>query len=72
MVNTALLQEAIDKSGLKESYIAENKLCISYQAYQNKKTGQSSFRDIEVNVLTDTLGLSEEQKNAIFFADNVQ
>lgn len=72
MVNTALLQEAIDKSGLKESYIAENKLCISYQAYYNKKTGQSSFRDIEVNVLTDTLGLSEEQKNAIFFAENVQ
>lgn len=72
MVNTKLLQEEIDKSGLKESYIAEQKLCISYQAYFNKKTNQSNFKEIEVNVLCDTLGIQDENKRkAIFYAENV-
>ena len=72
MVNTELLQKAIDNSGLKESYIADKKLCISYQAYHMKKTGQTAFKEIEVNVLCDTLGLDEEQRQKIFFAEDVR
>ena len=72
MVNTELLQAEIDKSGLKESFIAEKKLCISYQAYYNKKIGQSSFKDIEINVLCDTLGLDDQKRREIFFADDVR
>lgn len=73
MLNTELLQEAIDNSGLKESYIAEQKLCISYQAYHKKKTGQVAFKDIEVNVLCDVLGIHDEaRKKEIFFADVVE
>lgn len=70
MVNTELLQAAIDDSGLKESFIAEKKLCISYQSYYNKKVGNTAFKDIEINVLCDTLGIQDEQqKKAIFFAE---
>ncbi len=70
MVNTELLQVVIDDSGLKESFIAEKKLCISYQAYYNKKIGKVPFKDIEINVLCDTLGIQDEQqKKAIFFAE---
>lgn len=73
MVNTKLLQDKIDKSGLKESYIAEQKLCISYQAYFNKKTNQSSFKEIEINVLCDMLGIQDEEtRKAIFYADDVE
>lgn len=71
MVNTGLLQEAIARSGLKESYIAEQKLCISYQAYFKKKTGQVPFKEIEINVLCDTLNIQDEERKAIFFAENV-
>lgn len=70
MVNTKLLQEAINKSGLKESYIAEKKLCISYQAFYNKKTGQSNFKDIEKNVLCEVLGINENERS-IIFGENV-
>ena len=71
MVNTELLQKAIDKSGLKETYIAEQKLCISYQAYYNKKNNQSQFKDIEINVLCDTLGICDKERKDIFFAEDV-
>lgn len=65
-VNTAALQKAIDDSGLKETFIAEQKLCISYQAYYLKKIGQNPFKEIEKNVLCETLGLDDAAKEKIF------
>ena len=66
MVNTELLQKAINDSGLKETYIAEKKLCISYQAFYNKKTGKAPFKDIEKNVLCEVLCVSDNDKEKIF------
>lgn len=66
MFNAELFQNAIDNSGLKESFIAEKKLCISYQAFYNKKTGKAPFKDIEKNVLCEVLGLNDEDKEKIF------
>ncbi len=66
MFNAELFQSAIDNSGLKESFIAEKKLCISYTAFYNKKTGKVPFKNIEKNVLCDVLALNDDEKEKIF------
>lgn len=65
-VDTALLDEAIAKSGLRVTYIVEQ-LGISRQAFDRKRKGQYSFRQSEVYVLCDLLNLNDEQKRLIFF-----
>lgn len=65
-IDTALLDEAIDNSGLKTGYIVEQ-LGISRQAFDKKRKGINAFRQSEVYVLCDLLRLSDAQKVDIFF-----
>ena len=65
-IDTELLDKAIEKSGLKPSFIAD-KLGISRQAYNRKRQGQVAFRKSEVYVMCDLLRLSDSEGNQIFF-----
>lgn len=69
-IDTGLLEEAIEKSGLKPGHIAE-KLGISRQAYNNKRRGLSAFRQSEVYVMSDLLKLTDEQSQKIFFPEKL-
>ena len=69
-VDTALLDKAIEKSGLRSSYIAE-KLGISRQAYNKKRTGKTAFRQSEVYVMCDLLRLNETEGSNIFFPEKL-
>lgn len=64
-VDTALLNEYIEKSGLKIGFIAET-LGISRQAFAQKCRGEISFRAPEVYVLCDLLRIPEDKKPVIF------
>lgn len=65
-VDTSLLEDAIERSGLKVGYLLE-KLGISRQAFHYKRKGRTAFRQSEVYVLCDLLNLSETEKQQIFF-----
>lgn len=69
-VNTQLLEEKINASGLKQTFICET-LGISMQAFIKKKRGITPFRVAEVYVLCDLLHISKEEKPLIFFAKEV-
>lgn len=64
-VDTNLLNEYIEQSGLRISFIVE-KLGITRQAFDKKRKGLNSFRASEVYVLCDLLRISEEVKHKIF------
>ena len=71
MVNTQLLDEKINSSGLKINYICE-KLGISRQGFDKKKKNQIAFRCAEIYVLCDLLRISNDQeKKSIFYANQV-
>lgn len=68
MVNTDLLNKAIESSGLKIGFIVE-KLGISRQAFDRKVKGIVRFRAAEIYVLCDLLHLSDTQANKIFYPE---
>lgn len=71
MVNTQLLDEKIDSSGLKTGYIVET-LGISRQAFDRKKKNAYAFRASEIYVICDLLKITDDsEKKAIFFANQV-
>ena len=70
MTNTKLLREKIEQSGYKLRFIAE-KIGITYQGLLNKINNRSEFRANEIQALYDLLGLTEEERVAIFFASQV-
>lgn len=67
MTNTKILEKAIKDSGLKKGHIAE-RLGVSRAGLINLINNRSEFKASQIQVLCDLLGLTEEQRNAIFFA----
>lgn len=67
MVKTELLENAINVSGLKTSFIVDT-LGISRQAFNAKKNNKYPFRTAEVFTLCTLLRIDDETKNTIFFA----
>lgn len=65
MVDTQLLDEAIEKSGLKISYIVEC-LGLSRQGFDKKRKGITPFRASEIYVLCDLCHISEADRPKIF------
>lgn len=70
MTNTDLLQRKIDESGYKIRYIAEY-IGISYQALYNKIGNKTEFLASEIMKLSELLKLTDEEREAIFFAVDV-
>ena len=70
MTDTELLQKAVERSGLKRTFIAK-KIGLSFQGYLNKERGESEFRQSEIEGLCDLLRLTPQEKESIFFARKV-
>ena len=67
MLNTSALLDVIHQKGLKLGKIAE-KMGVSRQTFALKLNGESEFKVSEIETLVDTLNLSTEQRDKIFFA----
>lgn len=70
MVDTQHLVQKIEDSGLKTGYIV-GKLGITRQAFDFKKRNIRKFRTAEIYVLCDLLNIPDDERQAIFFADEV-
>ena len=70
MTNTTLLNEYINKSGYKRSYIAE-KLDLSAYGFALKCNNESEFKASEIDILCELLNIGIEHRMAIFFAKQV-
>ena len=71
MTNTALLEDKIERSGLKKSYIAKS-LGINQKTLKSKITGRTQFKESEMNAIWKLLGITDPaEKIAIFFAEEV-
>lgn len=67
MVNTEMLNELIDASGLKREYIAQ-RIGISRQALYSKILGETQFTIKEVAILSEVLGIKRlTDRDRIFF-----
>lgn len=71
MINVELLKNKIDESGYKLKFISKQ-LNITYQGFLNKINGSSEFKLSEISYLTDLLKLTIEEKELIFFNQNVE
>ena len=68
MTNTELLRAKIDQSGYKLRFVAKQ-IGITYQGLLNKINNRSEFRASEIQTLYNLLGLTEEEREAIFFSN---
>ena len=64
MINKELLDEYINKSGLKINFIA-GQLGITVQSFGQKRNNLSSFKAAEIYVLCDLLNITDD-KDKIF------
>lgn len=64
-VDTGLLDEYIENSGLRISFLCDA-LGISRQAFDKKRKGLTSFRASEVYVMCDLLHIPSDIKPKIF------
>ena len=65
-MKTSALQNALDRSGYKTTFVA-NRLGISRQALLNKIHGQTEFKASEVQILIPLLQLNKNEVMNIFF-----
>lgn len=71
MVNTALLNDAIRKSGKKKGYLAD-KIGCSYQSFRLRCNNIYDFKSSDIEILCTELKISSlVEKERIFFAKNV-
>lgn len=70
-IDVEKLALARKKSGIKSSKFCEE-LGISRQAFSNKCKGKTQFRMSEVYVMGDLMRLTDEEKDAIFFPNDVK
>lgn len=67
MTNSQELRQKIDDSGLKFAFICE-KLGVTYATLRRKIRNENEFTASEIVTLTDLLHLSDDERNKIFFA----
>ena len=67
MTNTALLEQYIEKSGYKKSFIAEQ-LGLTEYGFTLKVNNKSEFKASEMTILCNLLKINAKDKEAIFFA----
>lgn len=67
MTNTSLLEQYIEKSGYKKSFIAAQLGLTSY-GFARKVNNQSEFKGSEMTILCNLLKIDAKDKEAIFFA----
>jgi len=67
MVNTELLREKIDSSGVKITFLAKE-IGITYMALTNKMNKKVDFKCEEAGAIKKVLRLTDEEVKEIFFA----
>ena len=67
MTNTTLLEQYIENSGYKKSFIAKA-LNISAYALSMKTNGKTEFKASEIDTLCKFLNIGVEDRMRIFFA----
>lgn len=67
MTNTALLEQYIERSGYKKSFIAEQ-LGLTAYGFALKVNNKSEFKASEMTILCELLKIKARDKEAIFFA----
>ena len=70
MTDTKRLNELIRTAGLKKSYIAKE-MGLSVKGLWMKITNRTDFKSGEIKKLAELLGMTNEIRDAIFFADAV-
>lgn len=70
MTDTQRLLELIKAKGLKVTYVAA-RCGLSYPGFMNKVTNKNEFIVSEILELVSLLGLTGEDRDAIFFASDV-
>ena len=68
MINTQLLDNKIEQSGLKIKFVIDS-LGLSRQGFDMKRKGQTPFRVSEIYVLCDLLHISDNDKQKIFYPE---
>ena len=68
MTDTSKLRKAITDSGLKRSMILERTGIKAYSTLRDKVDNKREFTASEITKLCEILCLSNEQREAIFFA----
>ena len=66
MVNVELLDEAIEKSGLKRKYIAQE-MGLTVHTFNNKAKNRSNFKDVEIPKLCKILKITDRKKRDAIF-----
>ena len=72
MTNTELLEKAIRESGLKKNAILEQTGIGTYNTLHAKIKNRSEFTASEIMKLCEILRLTNDQREAIFFANNAE
>lgn len=70
MTNSNLLRVKIDESGYKLRFVA-GKLGITYQGFSKKINNETEFKATEIQILKELLNLTDEERDKIFFALDV-
>ena len=70
MVNTELLELKIERSGIKYKAIADM-LNLTPSGFLLKRKGTNEFTGSEIQKLKIILGLTESERNKIFFNEEV-
>ncbi len=70
MTNENLLREKIDKSGYKLRFIAKQ-LGLTYAGLLKKLRNETEFKASEIQAMKELLGLTNEERDKIFFTLNV-
>ena len=70
MTDTKRLNDFIDAVGLKKSYIAKV-MGLSVKGLWMKITNRTDFKSGEIKKLSELLGMTTEERDAIFFAGEV-
>lgn len=69
MTDTVALNAAIERAGVKRKHICQS-LGLTFTGLAAKVKGESDFKGREIQSLQEILGLSNEERDKIFFAPN--
>lgn len=68
MTNVELLQEKVKQSGLGPNALAAA-WGVSLPTYYKMMAGESEFKASAIKAATETLGLTRDERDAIFFGE---
>ena len=71
MVNEQMFDDRVKKSGYKYCFLAQQ-LDITEYGLIKKRKGKIPFKVVEINTLTKLLGLTAEDRDAIFGLESSQ